>query len=287
MDPISTAALAAASKAAADGSSEGAKAASNLLTRLIGPSVDVIGANWADKLREKNMQRLLDKTEKRAKAREDAGQDPGFANPRVASQVFESAQYADGEVVAEYLSGVLASSRNPEGTNDAGVAWSTVVSRLSSDQLKLHYAIYASARPVVIAKGFAKANEAHNLELVLQLDALLLAAQLLPIEHMADAIDGLMREGLIGDGYRYGSTEHVFAQKSAGNPEIAARYPHSNGLQLSLSIHGMRLFVWGNGAGNAGIEAYIDPSIVLEATDPSLAPKLVPAYVVADILAAP
>ncbi|MCS3844785.1 hypothetical protein [Microbacterium sp. AK031] len=284
MDPISPAIVSAgahAAKATDSFADEAAKAAGSLLTRLFGPSADVIGANWADRLREQNMERLLKKTEKRAKARETKGEDPGIANPRVASQVFASAEYSDSEVVAEYLSGVLASSRDATGTSDAGVAWSTVVSRLSSDQLRLHYLIYASARQRVIQQGFSRSNNAHSIEIVLHFTPLFALAGM-TVTAFADAIDGLMREGLIGDGYHYAPTSQLF-EKEAARRNTTVEYPHESGLRVSMSVHGIRLFVWGNGAGDKGIDAYIDPSITLAAVDNPL-PTVMTMFVKDDVV---
>lgn len=268
MEPLSTAAVSAgvqAAKATDPFADEAAKAAGNLLTRLFGPSADVIGANWADRLRQRNMERLLKKTEKRAAKREEDGFDPGFANPRVASQVFASAEYADSEVVAEYLSGVLASSRDTSGTSDAGVAWSAVVSRLSSDQLRLHYLIYAGARNRVIKQGFSRPNEAHSVEIILPLTPVFDLAEMTPVA-FADAIDGLMREGLIGDGYSYGPASGLFERDTA-RANQTVEYPHVDGIRVTMSVHGIRLFVWGNGAGDKGIDAYLDPLTTLAAVD--------------------
>lgn len=105
-----------------------AKETGGLLTRLLGPSADVIGQDWAERLRQTNMARLLKKTEKLAAGKGD----PGWAQPRVANAVFEAAQYANDEIVTDYLSGVLASSREPDGGTDDALPWSSLVSRLSA-----------------------------------------------------------------------------------------------------------------------------------------------------------
>ena len=250
-----------------------AKEAGGILTRLFGPSADVMGSHWADQLREKNLNRLLKKTEKRAKKVEESGEDPGFANPRVASQVFESAQYADQEVVAEYLSGVLASSRDASGKDDAGVAWSNVVARLSSDQLRLHYAIYASIRPVVLSDPPEQASELHVREIVMPTKPLYAACGFSSIESLDDAIDGLLREGLIGDGYRYGNPEYVW-EKVPPTKQIS--FPHDHAATFHLSIHGIRLLLWGTGAGRLPVNAFVDPAVVLEPVDAPDLPQPIP-----------
>ncbi|MFT7712306.1 hypothetical protein ACMT9Y_15205 [Clavibacter tessellarius] len=284
VDPISAAAAGAVAHVVKGASDEGTKTAGNLVSRLLGPSADILGANWADQLRERNMQRLLNKTEKRAKKKEDSGKDPGIANPRVASQVFESAQYADGEVVAEYLSGVLASSRSATGEGDAGVAWSAIVSRLSSDQLAMHYVIYGSARPLVISQGYERVNDMHSLEVIFPMTDMwnslgMVSPTGMPqMARFSDALDGLMREGLLEVGYRYGPVAHTFESELTSGRVLTA--PLTYAVRLILSIHGTRLFVWGNGAGELGPTAYLDETEDLAAVDTEQAPKLLAAYTV-------
>ncbi|MCJ1697597.1 hypothetical protein MT349_17585 [Rathayibacter caricis] len=282
VDPISAATAGAVAHVVKGASDEGTKVTGGLLARLFGPSADVLGANWADQLREKNMQRLLTKTGKRATKKDDSGQNPGIANARVASQVFESAQYADGEVVAEYLSGVLASSRSATGENDAGVAWSTVISRLSSDQLSMHYVIYASARPLIISQGHATTNDIHRLEVIFPMIEMLSSLGMLEpgdeprMERFSDALDGLIREGLLEEGFSHGSKAHTFESELASGRIVAA--PLAYAVRVNLSRHGTRLFVWGNGAGELGSTAYLNQAIDLQAVDPEAAPKLLDAY---------
>lgn len=283
MDPVVTGAVVKVGELTEKMAYSAANETGGVLVRLFGPMADVMGQHWADQLREKNLTRLMKKTEKRAKKEQDAGRDPGFANPRVASQVFESAQYSDSEVVAEYLSGVLASSRDASGKNDAGVAWSTVVSRLSSDQLRLHYVVYASARGVVQGMGLDHVNDAHNLEVVLPLGETIFANDLYPATRFADAVDGLMREGLIGDAYSYGPLESVFESERRSRPEFGADLDLDDGLRIRLSIHGLRLFLWGNGAGHMEAKAYLDMTVPLELADDDNPPTLVRAFAVKQI----
>ncbi|WP_136053546.1 MULTISPECIES: hypothetical protein [unclassified Microbacterium] len=274
MDPVSTAALGAASKALSDSSAEGTKVAANLITRLFGPSADVIGENWADRLREGNLRRLLAKTEAREAAASARGEDPGFASTRVASQVFESAQFTDAAVVSEYLSGVLSSSRSPSGHDDAGVAWTSVVSRLSSDQLRLHYAIYASLRPLVLADPPERVSSLHSRDVVLDLRELRQLSAEDDYERFADAVDGLVRENLIDGHYSYGPREKVFEQELQHN-NVA--FLSAFVIKTALTVHGIRLFLWGNGSGRLGVDAYADPNVDLSAVDPDEMPSLVDA----------
>jgi hypothetical protein len=65
-------------------------------------------------------------------------------------RIFEHDSHADEDIVVEYVSGVLASSRTEEGRDDRGVGWSSPVARMSCDQLRLHYVLYSNARAVLL-----------------------------------------------------------------------------------------------------------------------------------------
>lgn len=279
MDPVT---IGAAAKAVANTDKVAEAAAEEsrwFFRKLFGPMAEVMGDHWADRLRERNMRRLREKTEARQREAEAKGIDPGVANPRVAAQVFEAAQYSEQEVVAEYLSGVLNSSRDSTGRSDTGVAWSGLISRLSSDQLKLHYVIYASVRRSLSQSSVKDANKLHGERVLLPLSAVIEVVDFDTPVAMSDAINGLMREGLIADEYGYGPTATVL--EKLHRPGLS--YAPSHALRVTLTVHGVRLFLWGLGAGDLMNDAYLDPTIVLEPVDAADMPSVVaPAGLIED-----
>jgi len=271
MDPI-TLGAGALVRAADSTAQEAGKLSANLLGRLLGPSADVIGEDWAQRLRQRNLARLLAKADKRT----DGSPEPGYTTPRVAAAAFESAQYADDEIVSEYLSGVLASSRAPDGGTDAGVPWASLISRLSSDQLRLHFLVYSSARSPLIADVLTstatirgdEVNSIHGQDILLPLDELVdrmqLGAQV--NTRFSDAIDGLMREDLISSSYSYGELAHVESSSVKHGGRLDA--PFDRGLRVGVTIHGIRLFIWGLGRGGSNVNEYLSPGADMGLADP-------------------
>lgn len=249
-----------------------------LLTRLLGPSADVIGQDWAERLRQTNMARLLKKTERLAAGKAD----PGWAQPRVANAVFEAAQYANDEIVTDYLSGVLASSREPEGGTDDALPWSSLVSRLSALQLRTHYVFYSNLRQIVRAtEGRTRLFEFEETQVALPLRDFLLAIGLAAdgtdFQRLADALQGLKQEDLIG-GYGYGQRD-FFTERSekdyphfdlSGAPRKRRVFepPYDDVLQISFTPFGVQFFLWGVGAGMAHDTYYLDPAQELLIKDP-------------------
>lgn len=155
LDPLTSAAA-----------SEVAKAGGGVLSRLLGPTADEMGKQLLEYYQRKNVERVV----RRAEAKADTSTD-GAIPPRVAAEIFDKAQWASDELVAEYLSGVLASSRSSEGDDDRGLPWTALVGRLSADQLRLHYALYSGFRQLVLEPSYRFAepdvDEEPSRELVL------------------------------------------------------------------------------------------------------------------------
>jgi hypothetical protein len=269
MDPILTPMVGVA-RVLEPAATDALKTGSKLLERLLGPSVDIMGAQWADRLREKNMATLLRKTQIRENA-----DNPGVTAPRLAAQVFEAAQFADDEIVAEYFSGVLQSSRSDADPSDAGISWSALIGRLSSDQLRMHFLIYSSVRGALIELGKERANQLHETAVLVPLQPLFEQLDLSGARRgprFSDALDGLLREGIIGGNYAYGPLDRVMDEDPQSPMRIVAPYPTA--LRINVTIHGIRLFLWGTGFGEGVIEQYLDSNIDLTTAEDEPALKL-------------
>lgn len=130
MDPMAGA----AAKAAGSAADETGK----LLNRVLGPSADEIGEALRryTKFRVRNIGRIAEKAEQKAQGRS------GEVPPRVAHKLLEDGSYCDDELMAEYLSGVLAAGRTRDGRDDRAIVWSNLVTSMSSIQLRTHLLLY-------------------------------------------------------------------------------------------------------------------------------------------------
>jgi len=264
MDPLAIGALVKVGEAGQKFADSAAAETGGLLRRILGPSADVIGQDWADRLRRKNMERLLAKTEKHA----GSDSDPGWAQPRVAAAVFEAAQYADEEIVTDYLSGVLASARKPDGGNDDALPWSNLISRLSALQLRAHYLIYLNLRQVVKASNEkTRLYEFESREVAFPMEDFLEALGLdrdgSDFQRLADALQGMKKEDLMAD-FSYGGRD--FFSKHAGNldkkfkflPRRRLNTPFDDQIHITFSPFGVQFFLWGLGLGMAHDTVYLD-----------------------------
>ncbi|MFV0432397.1 MAG: hypothetical protein ACK5LO_00205 [Leucobacter sp.] len=174
---------------------QGVKSLGGLLDRLLGPTFELWGQDMRAAIeRKRNAQSVAERAGKKTNLNAE-----GAIPSRVAAEIFEKAQWAENEFVAEYLSGVLASARTETGENDAGVSWTALVGRLSSDQLALHWIVYSGfqrrfrADPGDDYWGLLKNQVVLTYTELLNL----LGWTVLEIPRLYDAAYGLRREGLL------------------------------------------------------------------------------------------
>lgn len=246
---------------------EGAK----LGARLFGPIFDEKGRQWAEGSRQKHLLKTMQKADRRA-----VGDNPGTIPLRLAEPVLRAAEYAENEVITEYLSGVLASSRSPTGGDDRGIGYASLIARLSSDQLRLHYLIYASLRPTLCATHETVATKFHQTSWMF--DQGMLARAFTEVvadrdEVMAAAIDGLLQEDLIGPSYSWGSRAEM---EEDLDPRMMLATDWDPVASISISVHGMRLFMWAMGAGSHRLDNFLDPAVFIGLVEPDPTLPLVP-----------
>lgn len=222
--------------------------------RLLGPGLDLMGEGIKEGLL--NRRSSIHKVAERADAKTNA-QRPGSIPPRVAADVFDKAQWADDEFVAEYLSGVLASSRSTDGRDDRGIVWTSLVGRLSSDSLRLHYAIFSALRTKLRGKDVDYMGQWTQKHLVLNyydlLPGLEFEVNQVGIRRLLDAAYVLEREGLIS-GMTHGSANHFtgLPYRNYVLPDIGDIF------MTATTIEGCHLFLYGHGYGATWASAIAD-----------------------------
>lgn len=108
--------------------------------RLFGPTFDMLGT------------RLKDVTDKRienlgkisARADQLSPNSDGYPHIRVTQRVLNEATLYDDNVQHTYVAGLLAGSRNDDGSDDRPVFYLSVIDSLTASQLRLFHALYAA-----------------------------------------------------------------------------------------------------------------------------------------------
>lgn len=204
--------------------------APTLLSRVLGSSADAVG----DDLRHYTEYRLgnAGRIIERAAAKSRSLDNGNSVNLRVAHVLIADGSYSDDPLVADYLGGLLAASRTPEGRDDRAVAWSKLISSLSSLQIRAHYLLYRewAARLRVIGVyelGVDAVRSQAAMEISADEFTKILAGDSEVDENdaLSHAIGGLVRVRLLADNFFY-------------NGEL---------VNVAPSITGIELYGWAQG----------------------------------------
>jgi len=168
---------------------------------------------------------------------------PGGVPPRVLKAVLDDGSYIDDELAAEYVGGVLASSRSEVSRDDRGVYWLSLVASMSTYQLRAHYVLYTITRQLLQGSG---------LNLGMETEAQAKGRIFVPFETLLPALAfgeserheipailshiswGLVAANLLGSHWAYGGDVKHLAPL-AETPGLVF-YPSALGAELYLAL---------------------------------------------------
>lgn len=190
------------------------------------------------------------------RAREKAGDRELEPGERTAWAVLDTAWKNDDAIVADYLGGILAASTR----HDLGVPVAALIARLSSLDLRLHFALYSTSKRLISADGL---DVTADPDLYIS-DADLLDACALPrgsdgVVQLQQSLRNLGRERLIGqvlhNGFD-GSPPEPFVNNEAETRRWFKRVPPEPGIVFAPCADGMALLAWGAGLTDPSPETF-------------------------------
>jgi hypothetical protein len=247
-DPL-IGAVAKASGAVAD---SGPQSASGILTRALGQAADEVGATLG-RYTPRQIDNIAAVT---VAASAKSGRSPeAQTSMRAAMRIAEEAALAENEAMTEYLSGILASARSPDGSDDRAVGWSALVARLSSDQLRMHFLLYAALRQHLLGRHEDTTDTICAESCFVSYVALYKAMEWPRGEgpRFLDALFGLNSEDLVGAHWAYGPAESLESR-------FKLRFP-DGGVVFQASRAGLGLWLWGAGYGPRRVTDALDPEL--------------------------
>jgi hypothetical protein len=266
-EPIMGLSLAKAAASAA--ATESSKAVPGLMTRVLGPAADEVGEavrRWTA-FRVGNVERIVT-----AADRKTDGARAGQVPPRIAHRLLEEGSFCDDELMAEYLGGVLAGSRTPNGRDDRAIGWSELVASLSSLQVRAHFLLYRAWAEVLHGQDALNLWDVKDQrKAYLHVDlpefvALIISdSDVEPNKAIGHAIPGLLRHDLLGD--------HAWGKRENTNFKTSP-YPYTLVVQPSPS--GMELFGWSLGRAGLTPRDFLNLDDSWDASLPRLVKKAVP-----------
>ncbi|MCD6017541.1 MAG: hypothetical protein K0S53_662 [Bacteroidetes bacterium] len=214
--------------------------------KILGPTADYIGGQlkeWTEK-KVKNTANIFRNAENKLgdKINED-----GKVPPKVLKGILEEGAWCEEELQVDYFGGVLASSRSGISRDDRGAYFVSLISRLSTYQLRTHYLIYHSIKKSFDGQpmNIAESNNRKEMELFIPYstykNALDFNQQEIDSFHsiMTHCVWGLNKEDLITS-FRYGSQDYIQKKYKEAN---------ESGIVLQPTNLGVELFMWAYGLG--------------------------------------
>jgi hypothetical protein len=195
----------------------GAGAAASLLAldpvkRLLGPTADFLGAELAafTKRRLSHAEKIVELA-----AEHVPELDGKTVPPRVLLAALDEGSKIESEIGHRYFAGVLVSSRSESGEDDGGVVFTSMLSTMSSAQMKLHCALYTalhmqwagSQRNLADTEGRSRTRTAIKIDVFLRI----FGGGAAFVPEIETATFGLYRNGLI-DNFHYFDTGTVSGQ---------------------------------------------------------------------------
>lgn len=240
------------------------------LRAVFGPAAGEVGEalrRWTE-YRLKNVGRVVEA----AASRLEDPDLPGAVAPRVAMRLLEEGSYAEDPLVIEYLGGVLASSRNPDGGGTRGASWLSVVARMSNEDVLVHYVLYGCLRRTCIEQDLQPPYtrlDRHRLLAFIPADVIFESmAYTNDFDRMyqnriVDSLYWLEREGLVGE-WSWG--------QGLAHSRWDLKTSLSRGLVFEPSAAGIQLFVWGQGRGEERrflneFDTFVDPMVDMPSLD--------------------
>lgn len=214
--------------------------------KILGPTSEYIGEQlkeWTEK-KVKNTANIFKNAEKKLgnKINED-----GKVSPKVLKGILDDGAWCEEELQVEYFGGVLASSRTGVSRDDRGAYFVSLISRLSSYQLRTHFLLYKLVKKEFDGENIniQDGNEWPKLQIFLPFNTLYNAMDFTKEEAsdwnnlLAHSMWGLNKEELI-TGFSYGGLEHI--KKKFKNST-------DGGIIFQPTKQGVDLFMWAFGYG--------------------------------------
>jgi len=112
-----------------------------IVKRVLGPTLDYFGEETKElaKKQVENLKRIFINADKKLGNKTNQ---PGRVPPRILKRILDEGSFCEDELTADYFGGVLASSRSEVDRDDRGATIISLLSSLSSYQIRCHYIFY-------------------------------------------------------------------------------------------------------------------------------------------------
>lgn len=234
-----------------------APAAKELFVKLLGPSAEYLGEgvkSWTEK-RVENVRRIFQIGVDRLGDKIDQ---PGSIPPKILRGIVNEGSFCEDQLTAEYFGGILAASRSGFNRDDRGITFISLLSRLSTYQIRAHYIFYQIVKMVFDGEQLHLTipEDRNKAQIYIPLQVLVEGLEIKDDEgtNFGSILDhlmfGLAKEELIVPGdFKYGSIKTMKKFFPAAS---------DNGVIFKPAVLGVELFLWGHGFSDLNIHEFLN-----------------------------
>lgn len=217
-----------------------------VVEKILGPTSEYIG----EQVKEWTVKKVTNTANVFKNAEKKLGKKinkEGKVPPKVLKGILEDGAWCEEELQVEYFGGVLASSRSGISRDDRGAYFVSLISRLSTYQLRTHYLFYHLIKQQFNGEdiNIHDGNNWPNLQMFISFDTFYNSMDFTKEEGanweniLSHAIWGLNKEELL-TGFSYGNEDYV--KKKFTEAKTA-------GIIYQPTKMGVELFMWAYGHG--------------------------------------
>lgn len=215
----------------------------DIIVKLLGPTADYLGEGLKNCTEKgvKNVENIFIIAQRKLGNKIE---NEGAVPPKVLKGILEEGYFCDDFIAAEYLGGVLASSRSGISRDDRGAVLIALLSRLSTYQIRTHYVLYHLIKTTYDGTDITPNTSEGRDKLGLCVPGSTYEAAMDFSENedvnilLSHIMFGLAKEGLIENNFSIGSKESL--QKIFKNAP-------TEGIIFQPSMLGIELFLWAYG----------------------------------------
>jgi len=226
--------------------------AKDLIIRVLGPTADYLGEglkNLNSKIAN-NIQNIC------SRAKEKLGPEIENTNsvpPRVAKEIFENGGMCEDDLLVEYYSGLLASSRTSSNRDDRVLSLLSLLRTMSTYQIRTHYILYNILRSVFLDCEFniQIVSEAQKLAIFVPIEVYNNAMEFSDSENvniiLPHSLNALALNNLIAPNFYWFGDQNFLLKNFPDNQAIRGPglivAPSPIGAELYLAVQGKREYM--------------------------------------------
>ena len=244
----------------------GAVGGAKVVEKLLGPTADYLGEGlreWTQR-RVENVGRIFNNAANRLG---DSIEQPGRVPPKLLKEILDAGSFCDDELAAEYYGGILASGRTENGRDDRAATYVTLISQLSTYQIRFHFIFYTVLRQKFMGADLRPTFGEDLGKMIVYLPLSLLNSAMdfsndeLQWDILLHCFTGLYRQQLIEAAFA-GRASHL---NEVGRKDLGPQWHdvEEDGFVMAPTMHGIDFYLWAMGVRRSRASEFLDPDLQL------------------------